>query len=675
MGIFDLLPLLAAGQCLVMLGYLLIRRRSSFANEGAHTILFATMAVGMVSEHSIVTWLGLPGDDAVRVAALAWVLACATTVVFCRDVLCIGGTSRQGWPALLTIPAVLFSAISYFLDQHCQGDSCATWPAHLEAAWGAAVATVSLWVTTRWVTRLRAALVLKPNGQARIAVAGGLAGIMALRLLEALAQLAGAATAHVVAPLATVGYVALLQLIGFALVRLYPEGDHDRETNMAAIGSDINRFRRHLAQAVVFEEGGVDTLVRGTMLTTIFTVLALVGWSAITPVKEVAVTNGQVVPTSLIHSVQHLEGGLVTQVLVREGQLVEKGDVLLRLDPAQAVSELEQTRARESGLALRAERLRAFAEGRVPNFAAASEGSDGQPQSLDQNTIFAAQEKARDSSLDVLEKQISQRKADIRLMTDQVGSVTRQIDVMAKELKLREDLMNEGLTTKLSYFSYVREYERLQGDLARLLGQATTAREALAEAESRFNDQNRKLDHDAYNEMGTVTAELAQLREARSKLEDRVARLEITAPIRGIIQELTVTSPGTVIQQGGLVTKILPVDDALIVESQITPRDIGHVKPGQPVRIKVASYDFARFGAVSGKLIQVSPSTFLDEKKAPYYKGQVALDKGYVGDKPDHNLILPGMTVQVDIITGEKTILQYLLKPIYLAATQAFQER
>ena len=675
MGIFDLLPLLAAGQCLVVLGYLLFRRRTSFANVGANTLLFSAMAIGMISDHNVMSWLGLPIDDAARIAALAWVLACASMIVFSRDVLCLPDSGRQGLPALLALPAVVLTIIPYIVNRHCEADACASWPIHLETAWGAIVAMIGLWATTRWVTRLRSALVLKPNGRARVTVVGGLAGILALRLLETLAHITGAATVAVVTPLATVGYVAMLQLIGIALVRLYPEGDYDRETNLAAIGSDINRFRRHLAQAVVFEEGGVDTLVRGTMLTTIFTVLALVGWSAITPVKEVAVTNGQVVPTSLIHSVQHLEGGIVTQVLVREGQLVEKGDVLVRLDPAQAVSELEQTRARESGLALRAERLRAFAEGRVPNFAAASEGSDGQPQSLDQNTIFAAQEKARDSALDVLEKQIAQRKADIRLMTDQVGSVTRQIEVMAKELKLREDLMNEGLTTKLSYFSYVREYERLQGDRARLLGQATTAREALAEAESRFNDQNRKLDHDAYNEMGTVTAELAQLREARAKLEDRVARLEITAPIRGIIQELSVTSPGTVIQQGGQVTKILPVDDALIVESQITPRDIGHVKPGQPVRIKVASYDFARFGAVSGKLLQVSPSTFLDEKKAPYYKGQVALDRGYVGDRPGHNLILPGMTVQVDIITGEKTILQYLLKPIYLAATQAFQER
>jgi len=672
MGIFDLLPLLAAGQCVVMLVYLLARRRSNFGNEVAQTLLFGAMAIGLVGEPSVLAWLGLPGAT-VRVASLAWVIAAAATVPFCRDVLRLTPDDRQGWPALLAIPALVLGLITAFMGANCDGAACTTWP-RAEAGWGAITAVICLIVTGRWVNRLYSVLIKKPKGLARIAIAGGLACILALRLLEALAQVTDPVAAHAAVSAAVLGYVGLLQVIGFALVRLYPDGDAETEPNAVASGN-VNRFRRHLAQAVVFEEGGVDTLVRGTMLTTIFTVLALVGWSSITPVKEVAVTNGQVVPTSQIHSVQHLEGGIVAQVLVHEGQFVEKGDVLVKLDPAQAVSELEQTRARESGLALRAERLRAFAEGRTPNFAVVSEVGDGQTQSQDQSTIFVAQENARDSALDVLEKQISQRRADIALMNDQVQSVNRQIEVMGKEVELREQLMKDNLITKLSYYSFVREFERLKGDRARLLGQTRTAREALGEADSRFRDQSRKLNHDAYNEMGTVTAELAQLREARSKLEDRVARLEITAPVRGIVQELAVTSPGTVIQQGGLVTKILPVDDALIVENQITPRDVGHVKPGQPVRIKVASYDFARFGAVTGTLTRVSPSTFLDEKKAPYYKGQVTLTKGYVGEDPERNRILPGMTVQVDVITGEKTILQYLLKPIYLAATQAFQER
>ena len=240
---------------------------------------------------------------------------------------------------------------------------------------------------------------------------------------------------------------------------------------------------------------------------------------------------------------------------------------------------------------------------------------------------------------------------------------------------MRRELMEQKLTPKLAYLSAARDLERLKGEKARFIAQERTGREALAEAESRLADQESKLGHDALNEMGTVTAELAQVQEAKAKLEDRAARTEIVSPVRGIVQELAVTSSGSVIQAGGVVTKILPADDALVIENQITPRDIGHVSPGQPVRIKVASYDYARFGAVTGTLSRISPSTFLDEKKNPYYKGVVTLDRLYVGTDAKKNHILPGMTVQVDVVTGEKTILQYLLKPIYLAATQAFQER
>ena len=275
----------------------------------------------------------------------------------------------------------------------------------------------------------------------------------------------------------------------------------------------------------------------------------------------------------------------------------------------------------------------------------------------------------------MLEKQIEQRRADIALYRDQITAMDQQIDLLAKEVEIRKYLVEKELTSKVVYFNILREYERLKGERTRFQGQLKTAREALAEADTRLADQKTKASHDAFNEMGTVTAELAQLREARSKLEDRVLRLEIISPVRGIVQELAVTSPGAVIQAGGMVTKIVPVDDVLLVENQITPRDVGHIVPGQKVRIKVGSYDFARFGAVGGTIDQVSPSTFLDEKKTPYYKGLVELDKPYVGNNPERNHILPGMTVQVDVITGEKTILQYLLKPIYLAATQAFQER
>ncbi|RAU20110.1 hypothetical protein CU669_20135 [Paramagnetospirillum kuznetsovii] len=635
--------------------------------------VFASLAGALLGEPGATAGLGLPASFA-RITSIAWVVTAAASVLFSRSVLHVPADRRQGWPALFLIPTVLLALMTVVARANCDVGTCTTWP-RFEAAWGAIVAAVCLLLIGRRLSALYSSLAERPKGQARIIAVGALMGVLALRVLEALAFVASPEFAHsYVASAAAVGFVFLLQALVFSLTRIYPESEEDAPVDFVA-SSHINRFRRHLSQAVVFEEGGVGPLVRGTMLTTILTVGALIGWAAVTPVKEVAVTNGQVVPSSFIRPVQHLEGGIIQQVLVKEGQLVSKGEILVKFDPAPALSELEQMRARETGLLLKAERLRAFAEGRIPDFAGAGDDLADHGQTHDQGTIYEAQERARESAALVLEKQSEQRRADIALYRDQISAMDQQIDLLAKEVEIRKYLVEKELTSKVVYFNILREFERLKGERARFQGQLKTAREALAEADTRLADQKTKLAHDALNEMGTVTAELAQLREARAKLEDRVLRLDAVSPVRGIVQELAVTSPGTVIQAGGLITKIVPVDDVLLVESQITPRDVGHIVPGQDVRIKVGSYDFARFGAVGGKIIQVSPSTFLDEKKSPYYKGVVEINKPYVGENPDRNHILPGMTVQVDIITGEKTILQYLLKPIYLAATQAFQER
>ena len=674
MSVFDALPLLAAIQSLVVLAYLMARRSSSFGNEMAQMAVFAALAVALIGEPGPASWLGMPAGFA-RVAAVAWVVAAAAAALFARTILHVPPDSRQGWPALFVIPALVVALMTTVaVRAGCEGAACTTWP-RIEAGWGAIAAGLCVALIGRRISTLHAALAARPKGRSLLLAVTGLMGVLALRTLEALAYVASPEFAHSsVAAVVAVGLVLMLQALVFSLTRLYPESEDDAPMDLVVAGH-INRFRRHLAQAVVFEEGGVGPLVRGTILTTILTVAALIGWAAVTPVKEVAVTNGQVVPSSFIRPVQHLEGGIVQQVMVKEGQLVEPGEVLVKLDPAQALSELEQMRARETGLLLRAERLRAFAEGRAPDFSGARDDSGDQEQAQDQGIIYASQERAKDSASLVLEKQIEQRRSDIVLYRDQITAMNQQIDLLGKEVEIRKYLVEKELTSKVVYFNILREYERLKGERSRFQGQLKTAQEALAEADTRLADQKTKASHDAFNEMGTVTAELAQLREARSKLEDRVLRLEIVSPVRGIVQELAVTSPGAVIQAGGMVTKIVPVDDVLLVENQITPRDVGHVMSGQKVRIKVGSYDFARFGAVGGTIHQISPSTFLDEKKTPYYKGLVELDKPYVGNDPERNRILPGMTVQVDVITGEKTILQYLLKPIYLAATQAFQER
>lgn len=436
------------------------------------------------------------------------------------------------------------------------------------------------------------------------------------------------------------------------------------------------RQTRHLAQAVQLEESGTAPLIRLTVFAAILAVLAFLVWAGLTRIDEVALTEGTIVPTGSVQNIQHLEGGLVEEVLVREGDLVDEGQVLLRMSPAAALSELEQTRAREMTLLLKSERLRAFADGREPDFSFASE--QYARLVMDNQAIHQTQIQARDGQRLVLSAQLDQKRSELRSLEGQHGTLHTQVDSLSEELRMREELVAKGLVSRVAYLDNKREHARLKGELARVMGQTVTAREALSEAQHRLADHQTSLHKQTMDELGVTVNELAQVQESIAKVEDRVRRLVITAPVKGYVKGLAFKNTGTVIQPGALVTELVPVDRELIVDAKVTTRDIGFVKPGQPVKVKVTTFDFARYGAVKGELVSTSASSFIDERgdsAQSYFKAIIKLEKDYVGDVPGRFVISPGMTVQAEIITGDKTLLQYMLKPIFTQMQQSFHER
>ncbi|MEW5728021.1 MAG: HlyD family type I secretion periplasmic adaptor subunit [Pseudomonadota bacterium] len=434
-----------------------------------------------------------------------------------------------------------------------------------------------------------------------------------------------------------------------------------------------SRQARHLAQAVQLEESGTAPLVRYTMFASSLAVLLFVVWAALTRIDEVAIAEGEVVPTGSIQNIQHLEGGIVEEVMIKEGQLVEEGQPLLRLSPAQALADLEQSRAREMTLLLKAERLRAFAEGRVPDFSFAAPQYAGLV--ADNLAIFQTQLGLRDSQRSVIMAQMDQKRSELRLLEGQHHTLQEQVNALAEELRMREELVGRGLVSRVVYLDNKRELARVQGELARIKGQTITAREALVEVENRLVDNQASTHKQTMDELGVTVSELAQVQESILRLEDRVKRLVVTSPTRGYVKGLVFKNPGSVIQPGALVCELVPTDRELKVEAKVTTRDIGFVKPGQRVKVKVTTYDFARYGAVWGELISTSASSFVNEEGDPYFKASVKLDQNFVGDKPGVHVIAPGMTVQAEIITGDKTLLQYMLKPIFTQMQQSFHER
>lgn len=458
-----------------------------------------------------------------------------------------------------------------------------------------------------------------------------------------------------------------------------PDGTTNVPESPAKGGKDRRKVRRgdrqtrFLAQSVILEEGGSSGLIRAAMITICVVIVLFIGWSMVTNVDEVAVSSGEVIPSGQLQALQHLEGGIVKDILMEEGQLVEQGQILIRLDETAAITELQKLRARRAGLEIRSERLRAIGTGGVPDW---SKVGNRYPNMIqDQQRIYEGSLEAFFNRQETIRKQIQQRRADLELLVEREQTLTRSAEIFAEELELRERLYTEGLASKIVYLDAKRQLNTARGELADLVSERERAIEAIKESESRLAEIETELREQSLAELSESANELIQVEEALVEANDRVRRLEIRAPVRGIVKGLRIHTVGGIVPPGEVITEVVPLDEELVVEAKIQPRDVGHVRIGQPVTVKVTTYDFARFGGISGELKDVSASTFLDEQGDPYYKGIIELDRNYVGKDAGQNRVMPGMTVQADIKTGKKTLFSYLLKPVYSSVSTSFRER
>ncbi len=433
-----------------------------------------------------------------------------------------------------------------------------------------------------------------------------------------------------------------------------------------------DRLIKFLSQPLLLEESGPPRVLSQLLIVITVLIGGLIAFAAFTKISETAVTQGQVMPAGSVNLVQHLEGGIVAEILVEDGQVVDQGQTLIRLKKAGPLAEFDQMRAREASLALRAERLRAFVLDRTPDFSA---GRDYPDLLADQQAILELQIEARESQRRVLRSRIEQRQAQLDALAEQKQNLKEQTAILKEQLGMRGKLLKKGLVSRVVYLESQRSLSRTQGELASVVGRITETQAALGEAQNSLLELDAKLRNEALDEMGAVTGELAQVREAIAKLEDRVQRLEVSAPTRGVVKGLSTRTIGAVIAPGDPIMEIVPIDDVLVAEVRISPRDVGHLRSGQMAEVKVTTYDMARFGTVEGRLKRVSASTFEDEEGKPFFKGVIELSQAYVGNDPDYNPIRPGMVVHADIITGNKTLLQYLLKPVYRGLSSAFRER
>lgn len=430
---------------------------------------------------------------------------------------------------------------------------------------------------------------------------------------------------------------------------------------------------RMLSRAILLEERPPPRFVATTVLLISLIIVGALVWASVSMVSSTASAPGQVVPTGSVRAVQHLEGGIVDAVAVGEGDLVEQGQVLVSLDSTVVLADLEQYRSRQATLQLRSTRLTAQLDGTAPAFGALVERYPG--LAADQQGVFDSEQRAAEDQRSVLRSQIDQREIEVVLAAERVTSLESQITVLDEQVAIRQELFNRGVGSRIVLLDTQREASRLRGDLAEAQVAARQAAVAVMEAERMLAEFETERRRTATAELSEVNADLSEINETITALQDRLDRLDVTAPVRGIVNGLEVSTPGAVIDSGQVILTIVPQDEQVVIETRIEPGDVGFIQVGQEADVIVDGFPVSRYGSVPGAVGRISATSFEDQEGARYYQARVVLDQDYLEFNGARHHLQPGMTTTVSITTGSQTILDYLLRPVFDSLRRSFSER
>ena len=399
--------------------------------------------------------------------------------------------------------------------------------------------------------------------------------------------------------------------------------------------------------------------------------LLLLIWAAFAQIDEVTRGEARVVPTSQVQIIQSVDGGVVEALPVREGQVVEAGQLLLRVDPTRFVSNMLESRA--SQLAVQAKALRLEALTRGTPFNPPAELLREAPDIVAQEMRLYESRRAEISAqISISQNQLAQRQQELNEVRARREQAERGLELMTKEINATRPMVATGAVSEVEVFRLEREAARLRGDREQATAQIARVQAAILEATRKIEEVQLSSRNQMSAELSETMSKLASLSQGGRALEDKVKHADIKSPVRGTVKRLLVNTVGAVVQPGKEVVEVVPLDDTLILEVQITPKDIGFLRPGQEAMVKFTAYDFSIYGGLLAEVIHIGADSVLDEKGNAFFHIRVRTRKPSLGPSLP---IIPGMVAQVDILTGKKTVLSYLLKPVLRAKSNALTER
>lgn len=399
------------------------------------------------------------------------------------------------------------------------------------------------------------------------------------------------------------------------------------------------------------------------------TLFLLIIWSSFAQVDEVTRGMGKVIPSSQAQLVQAAEPAVVSDILVRSGERVKQGQLLVRLDDSMAASELGQLETENERLSARANRLEGEAAGSVMG---CEPGSVCAEEQRLQRTRFAAA-RSREASLTAA---VEQRRRDLREAEATASALEQSVRLSQEQVRMLEPLAAKGIVPQTELITAQRDLVDVRGRLAAAQQAAGRASASIREAQADFQSARLDFQQQALNERSEVETRIAVNEESIRGASARRNRNELRSPVAGIVNNLQVTTKGGFVNAGETIMQVVPVGDRLLVEARISPRDIGFVSVGDPANVKVTAYDFATYGGLPGTVVEVSADSIYDEiERENYYRVLIETKRSFIEKDSQKFAIVPGMITDVEIITGAKSILSYLLKPVSRAFDTALSEK
>ena len=410
---------------------------------------------------------------------------------------------------------------------------------------------------------------------------------------------------------------------------------------------------------------------RRLLYLTVIALLALLFWASVAEIQEVTRGEGRVIPSSQIQIVQAVDGGVVEEIMVRPGHTVQQGELLMRIDPTRFISNFQESESRRVYLQAKAARLRSLLNRSA--FIVPEEVEELAPAIVanEKEAFLAARDEYR-AQIAGARQEITQRDGEVAEARARRDQAKRTLALVQQELRVTRPLLDTGAVSEVELLRLEREESRLIGERDQAVAQILRAQSAGQQAERKIDEIQSNFNNELRGELAETLGELTTLQQSSRALADRVDKAVIRSPVRGTVKRLLVNSVGAVVQPGSELLEIVPLDDALILETRIKPKDIAFLRPQQPAVVKFTAYDFAIYGGLEATVEQIGADSEVDDDGNAHYIVRVRTKDVSLGEGLP---IIPGMVAQVDVITGKKTLLTYFLKPVLRARANAFTER